>query len=96
MKLSKDEVKHVADLARLDLSEQELELYGEQLSNILVFVDQLSEVDTSNVEPTAQVTGLLNVLREDEVFDWDNDERIETLKQAAELEDGQVKVRKVL
>jgi len=86
----------VADLARLDLSEQELELYGEQLSNILVFVDQLSEVDTSNVEPTAQVTGLLNVLREDEVFDWDNDERIETLKQAAELEDGQVKVRKVL
>lgn len=66
MKLTKDQVKHVAKLANLPLSKEEKEKYSDQLSKILDYIDKLNEVDTSNVEPTFNVTGLSNVLREDE------------------------------
>lgn len=65
MKLSADQVKHVAKLANLPLSEEETEKYGEQLSKILDYIDQLNKADTSGVEPTFNVTGLENVIRED-------------------------------
>lgn len=94
--LSRDQIKHIAKLARLDLSEAELKKYGEQLSGVLSYVDQLKEVNTDDTEPTAQVTGLLNVLREDETEDWDREEAQEALKQAPELEDGQIKARRIL
>lgn len=71
MKLTKDQVKHVAKLARLGLSEAEIEKFRTQLSGILDYVEQLNEVKTDGVEPTAQVTGLLNVMREDEVLTKD-------------------------
>lgn len=61
----KIDVKHVAKLANLPLSSDEEEKYSEQLSEILEYVDQLNEVDTSSVEPTYNVTGLNNVTRED-------------------------------
>lgn len=67
MKLSKKEVEHVAALARLGLTPQEIEKFQSQLSGILDYVGQLNEVDTEGVEPTAQVTGLKNVKRKDEV-----------------------------
>lgn len=66
MKLTKDEVKHVAKLANLPLTSEEEEKYSEQLSKILEYFEQLNQVDTSNVEPTFNVSGLSNVLREDE------------------------------
>ena len=65
MRLSRDQVKHVARLANLPLSSDEEEKYSKQLSEILEYVDQLNEVDTSSVEPTYNVTGLNNVTRED-------------------------------
>lgn len=65
MGLSRDQVKHVARLANLPLSFEEEEKYSQQLSEILEYVDQLNEVDTSSVEPTYNVTGLNNVTRED-------------------------------
>ncbi len=76
--LTTEEVKKIASLARLNLTEQELELYREQLSSILDYVGQLKEVDTSAVLPTSQVTGLTNVTREDvvEVVDVDEHQRI--------------------
>ena len=61
----KIDVKHVARLANLPLSSDEEEKYSQQLSEILEYVDQLNEVDTSSVEPTYNVTGLNNVTRED-------------------------------
>ena len=61
MKLTSDEVKHIARLARLELSEEEIEKFGQQLSDILSQAKMLEEVDTSNVEPIAQITGLRNV-----------------------------------
>jgi len=96
MKLGKKEIQHIANLARLELTEAELKKYGSQLSDVLNYIDQLKEVDTANIEPTAQVTGLENVLREDVIEDWDAEERNKALKQSPELEDGQVKVRRVL
>lgn len=66
-KLSIHEIEHIANLSRLSLSEDEKELYSHQLSDVLAYVEQLNEVDTDNVEPTANVTGLENVWRGDEV-----------------------------
>jgi aspartyl-tRNA(Asn)/glutamyl-tRNA(Gln) amidotransferase subunit C len=67
MSLTLEEVKHVARLARLRLSDEELETMRAELSRILEHIDMLSEVDVSDVPPTAQVTDTLNVMRADAV-----------------------------
>ncbi len=95
MSLNKEDVKHIADLAKLELTEEEVEELTPQLSGVLEYIEQLKEVDTTNVEPTAQVTGLSNVFREDEVEDWANNEREQALNQAP-LEGRQIKVKRVL
>lgn len=96
MKLAKEEIQHIADLARLELTDEELEKYGSQLSDVLSYIDQLKEIDVSDTEPTAQVTGLENVLREDEIEDWDKQEIEAALKQAPEIDNRQYKVKRVL
>jgi len=65
MKITKQEVEHVAKLARLELSEQEKEKLTDQLSNILTYVETLNGLDTKGVEPTAHVLDLRNVMRDD-------------------------------
>lgn len=65
MQLTAKQVTHVATLARIGLSKEEIEKFRTQLSGILDYVEMLSEVDTTGIEPTAQVTGLTNVTRED-------------------------------
>ena len=67
MKLSREEVLHIARLARLGLTEAELERFREQLSNILENFEILRQADTTDVPPTAQSIALHNVMREDEV-----------------------------
>ncbi len=94
--LEKKDIQHIANLARLELSEEEIELYGNQLSSVLDYIDQLREVDTGGVEPTAQVTGLENVLRHDEIDKWDEKEQQNAFKQAPSFEDNQYKVKRVL
>ncbi len=69
MHLSIEQIEHIARLARLEVSETEKKTYSEQLSAILDYVDQLQKVDTEGVEPTSQVTGLVNNNREDEVIE---------------------------
>lgn len=64
-KLTKAEVRHIAKLASLKLTEKEVEKFTSQLSEILEYIDILNELDTGGVEPTSQVTGLENVTRED-------------------------------
>lgn len=66
-KLSEADVKHVAKLASLPLTSEEISRFKSQLSQVLSYVTQLKEVDTSAVEPTSQTTGLENVSRKDEV-----------------------------
>jgi aspartyl-tRNA(Asn)/glutamyl-tRNA(Gln) amidotransferase subunit C len=65
VKISKQEVEHVAKLARLELSEAEKEKLTDQLSNILTYVEKLNELDTSGIEPTAHVLDIKNVMRDD-------------------------------
>jgi aspartyl-tRNA(Asn)/glutamyl-tRNA(Gln) amidotransferase subunit C len=95
--LNKEEVRKVATLARLELSDEEIDVLTPQLSNILNYIDQLKEVDTTDILPTAQVTGLSDVWRADEAEDWPKDERVAALAQApAGLLGNQIKVKKVL
>jgi aspartyl-tRNA(Asn)/glutamyl-tRNA(Gln) amidotransferase subunit C len=96
MSLTKEQIQHIAQLARLELSKAELEKYGDQLSGILNYVDQLQEVNTEGVEPTAQVTGLNNIFREDAIENCPPEEIKIALNQAPGLEDGQIKVKRVL
>ncbi|MDK9706850.1 MAG: Asp-tRNA(Asn)/Glu-tRNA(Gln) amidotransferase subunit GatC [Desulforhopalus sp.] len=65
MKISKEQVEHVAHLARLTLTEEELEQMTGQLDNILSYVDKLDELDTSAVVPTSHVFSVCNAFRED-------------------------------
>ena len=96
MNLSKKEIQHIAKLARLELTDEELDKYGSQLSGVLNYIDQLKEVNTAGVEPTAQVTGLNNVFREDEIKEWDEDENKKAINEAPEVYKGQIKVKRIL
>lgn len=87
------DVEHVAKLARLELTEEEKELYTKQLGDVLKYVDQMNEVDTSNVKPMAQVVDLVNVMREDKVVYEQTKE--ELMANAPEEEDGFFKVPKI-
>ena len=69
MKISVDEVKYVAKLARLNLSEKEVEAMTSQLDSILSYVDKLNELDTEQVKPTTHAIEVQNAFREDEVRD---------------------------
>jgi aspartyl-tRNA(Asn)/glutamyl-tRNA(Gln) amidotransferase subunit C len=68
--LSRDDVLKLARLARLTVTDEEVERYRKELNEILRYVDMLQAVDVTGLKPTSQVTGLTNVLREDEVVDY--------------------------
>ena len=67
MKLSKPEVEHIAFLARLQMGSEEIDSVTEQLNRILVYMEKLSELDTSGIEPTTHALHLSNAFREDRV-----------------------------
>ncbi|MCZ6469642.1 MAG: Asp-tRNA(Asn)/Glu-tRNA(Gln) amidotransferase subunit GatC [Candidatus Dadabacteria bacterium] len=85
MKISKDDIIKVSELARLEFKEEELEKFTEQLGNILEYIEQLNELNTDNVEPTSHVLDISTPLREDKVVEWLSTE--EVLKNAPESED---------
>jgi len=93
--ITSDDVHHLAQLSSLQLGDEEVEALRADLENILGYVQQLSELDTTGVEPTYQVTDLENVWRDDVVDDYGiNREQLIALAPAA---DGtQIKVPKVL
>lgn len=93
VKISETEVRKVAALARLDLTDKEVEMYAEQMSAILGYVGELQSVDTDNVKITSQVTGLSNVMREDKVDPCDSMEEI--IKMAPAHQDNLIKVKAV-
>ena len=63
--LTSDDVRHIAKLCRLNIAEDQLDIFAKELTSILSFVDSLKEVDTQNIEPTPQATGITNRFRED-------------------------------
>ena len=89
------DVRHLAQLSNLQLADDEVENLRGDLENILGCIEQLSELDTTGVEPTYQVTGLENVWRDDEVQDA-GVSREQLLELAPEQTDNSVKVPKVL
>mgnify|MGYP003431776875 CR=1 FL=1 len=90
-----NDVKRLAQLSALQVSDTEADELRVQLEAILDYVKQLDEVDTNGVEPTYQVTGLENVTREDVVKEY-GVTREDLLRNAPDTEDGQIKVKKVL
>jgi aspartyl-tRNA(Asn)/glutamyl-tRNA(Gln) amidotransferase subunit C len=94
-KLSRDDILKLASLSKLRLSDEEIESLRDELSEILNYVEQLNKVDTSDLKPTYQVTGLANVTRPDEVADYGY-KTDELLKNAPALQDNQFKVKRVL
>jgi aspartyl-tRNA(Asn)/glutamyl-tRNA(Gln) amidotransferase subunit C len=93
MAISEAEVRHVARLARLALSDEEIAVMQAQLSAILDYIAMLREVDVSNVPPTAQVTGLTTVWRPDVVDEMLTQEQ--ALANAPDQQDGMFRVRAV-
>jgi aspartyl-tRNA(Asn)/glutamyl-tRNA(Gln) amidotransferase subunit C len=94
MKLSREEVEHIADLARLSLSDDEVAMYQEQLSAILEHFERLQELETQDIPPTASVLPLRSVMRADEVRP--PLEREKALDNAPEASDGCFRVPAVL
>ncbi len=95
-KLQKQDVLHLAQLARLQLSDQEISQFQEEISDILSYMEQLQAVPLDGVEPTSQVTGLKNVTRPDEIkkLPYTN---AELLKNTPELDkNNYIKVKRVL
>jgi aspartyl-tRNA(Asn)/glutamyl-tRNA(Gln) amidotransferase subunit C len=94
MSISLKDVEHVAKLARLELSDEEKQVFTEQLNNILKYAEQLNSLDTEGIEPTSHAMPLLNVMREDKNHTSLPLEKV--FLNAPEEEEGQFKVPAVL
>ncbi|MBW3555802.1 MAG: Asp-tRNA(Asn)/Glu-tRNA(Gln) amidotransferase subunit GatC [Actinobacteria bacterium] len=92
--LSADDVRHVARLARLDVTDEEVELFAGQLAAVLDHASDIEALDTHEVPPTAHPLPLVNVLREDEVTP--GVERDEVLAMAPAAEEGRFRVPRIL
>lgn len=94
MSISQEEVKKVANLARLDISEQEEQEFGNQLNAILEYFDQLSELDTSEVEPTTRAIDVSNIMRSDAQNTYEHRESL--LDNAPARDDDFFRVPKIM
>jgi aspartyl-tRNA(Asn)/glutamyl-tRNA(Gln) amidotransferase subunit C len=94
MKLTREQVTHIAELARLSLTDQEITLYQEQLSAVLEYAERLQNLDTEAIPPTATVLPARNVMRADEPRPAMAREDI--LANAPETQDGCFRVQAVL
>ena len=95
MEIKREDILHLADLSKLSLSEKEIASLEKDLQGIINYISQISELDTSNVEPTYQVFEMVNVWREDAIIEQ-GATREELLALTKEEKDNQVKVPKVL
>lgn len=93
-RITTDEVKHVAHLARLAVTEEDVQKFTGQLDAIITYAEQLNELDTENVDPTSHVLDMKNVMRED--ISAQGLPREEVLKNAPEHQDGQIKVPSII
>ncbi|MBS1251813.1 MAG: Aspartyl/glutamyl-tRNA(Asn/Gln) amidotransferase subunit C [Anaerolineales bacterium] len=94
MGLTREQVTHVAELAKLGLTDEEMDQFGDQLSAILEYAEKIQELDTEAIPPTASVLDVQNVMRDDEVRP--SMSREDVLANAPDAEAGQFKVRAVL
>jgi aspartyl-tRNA(Asn)/glutamyl-tRNA(Gln) amidotransferase subunit C len=94
MKITKEEVQHVANLARLALDEAAIDRFAVQIGDILEYVDKLKQVDTQGVPPTSHAISKVNAFREDEVVE--HLDRDLSLANAPEKEDGTFLVPRII
>jgi aspartyl-tRNA(Asn)/glutamyl-tRNA(Gln) amidotransferase subunit C len=94
-KLTREDVLKLAQLARLELSDDEIEAYRSDLSEILQYVEQLQGVDVEGLAPTNQVTGLTNITRVDEIKDYGYQVE-DLLKNVPRVKDHQIQVKRIL
>ena len=94
MKLTRKDVEHIAELAKLGLTEEDIELFSEQLSAILEYAEMLNRLNTDAIPPTAQVIEQKNVMRPDETRPCMSPE--EVLANAPEREDNYFRVQVIL
>ncbi len=93
-KVTKEELLSVAELAMLELTDEEVEMYAQDLSAFMAYADKLNELNTDGVEPMTHALQQVNVMREDVVADVLD--REEMLKGAKEHQDGEIKVPTIL
>ncbi len=94
MRITKEQILHVAHLARLELDQAAVETFAGQISTVLEYVDQLQGVNTQGVKPTSHAISLTNAFREDKQRDHLDTEK--ALANAPEKEDGSFVVPKVV
>jgi aspartyl-tRNA(Asn)/glutamyl-tRNA(Gln) amidotransferase subunit C len=94
-KISRDDVLKLARLSRLSLTEDEIEEFSGELSEILQYVEQLQAADIGGLQPTSQVTGLSNVTRADEVVDYGYEPR-DLLKNVPHVKDDQIQAKRMI
>lgn len=94
-KLTRADVLKLAKLARLHLSDEEVEQFTSEISAILGYVQQLQRVDTTGLEPTYQVSGLKNAMRKDEIKDYGVSHEA-LLKNVPALEGDHIKVKRMI
>ena len=93
--LSREDVLKLARLARLHLTDEEIDQFKNEISSILGYVEQLQKVDLDGLEPTFQVTGLKDVTRPDEIIDYGMTPE-QLLQNAPATEDSHIKVKRML
>lgn len=93
-KLSTDDVLKLARLSKLELSEEQLERFRRELETIVDYVELLQSADVSGLVPTSQVSGLSNVMRKDEVQEYETPE--ELLKNAPSTEGRHIKTKRII
>jgi aspartyl-tRNA(Asn)/glutamyl-tRNA(Gln) amidotransferase subunit C len=93
--LSKSEVQKIANLARIEITDQEAEKYSKELSDILGFVEKLNKADTERIEPIAHITGAQNVIREDKIIEYSEETKDNIIKNFPEKKDRFDKVKAV-
>lgn len=94
-KLARKDILKLAKLARLRLTDTEVDKFQSEIGSILEYVDMLSDVNTDGLKPTYQVTGLVNVARPDEIKDYGMSQR-ELLKNAPATERDYIKVKRMI
>lgn len=90
--LSKEEILHLADLARLKLTDKEIEKFGIQLSEIIGYIEQLNTIDTENIVPVSQLTDLTSVSREDKSSEAQSLTQKQALQNTKSPKDGYIRV----
>src|SRR5579872_1803061 len=93
--LTRQDVLKLARLARIALSDEEVEEFASEFSAILKYVEQLQQVEVDGLEPTSQVTGLTNVMRPDKLVDYPYQPK-DLLKNVPAVQDNQIKVKRMI